>query len=529
MKIISFTKSFIALGCITIATGMFLSGCQAFLDKNPESKLEVSIDSEEKIAEILTAAYPEASYFSFLEARTDNVTERPKGIYSRLNEAMYFWEDHDQEDLDTPLNYWNECYRGIAQVNIALELLSNYEKTDRIKALYGEAFLLRAYLHFMLANIWCEPYNVRTAPQVMGIPYLTKPEKHALVNYSRGTLASTYEQIERDLKLGITLVNDRYYKHPKYHFNKKAAYAFASRFYLTIGKWDLVVQYSDYVLGFNTRKSLRNWGNEREDIQGLPFRYNAPESPSALLVIATESRLARNLPTERYGTTHTKINEIFNQSGIDGAGSDYKKINWEIIFPFIYTVDGIGDVQYIPKFSEHTIFGVGGTRPKGVYVPNTLFTTEEVMLNKIEALGMLKEYDQAVSSLVEYLVTKLNWSSPIAHDLYLWTNASNYDIYTPFYGLTLKQLALVKIVVDLRRKEFLHEGLRWFDLRRFHMSVSRKTSSPLYHKLTEDDARKILQIPTEAIHRGLKPNPRNHNHAGFEGELPKLKPVVSNN
>lgn len=55
---------------------------------------------------------------------------------------MYYWEDYDQEDLDTPLNYWNACYAGIAQANQALELLSKYPKSGRIKALYGEAFLL---------------------------------------------------------------------------------------------------------------------------------------------------------------------------------------------------------------------------------------------------------------------------------------------------------------------------------------------------------------------------------------------------
>src|SRR3712207_7293104 len=60
--------------------------------------------------------YPSASYFAFLEARTDNVEERAYGIQNRMNEAMFFWEDFDQEDLDTPLNYWNSCYTGIAQV-----------------------------------------------------------------------------------------------------------------------------------------------------------------------------------------------------------------------------------------------------------------------------------------------------------------------------------------------------------------------------------------------------------------------------
>lgn len=145
-----------------------LVACQDYLNKNPDSSLEVKIDSEEKIAELLTGAYPEASYFAFLEARTDNVEERVNGVHSRLNEAMYFWEDYDQEDLDTPLNYWNACYAGIAQANKALELLAEYPKTPRVKALYGEAFLLRAYLHFMLVNIWAAPYGAEKILEISG-------------------------------------------------------------------------------------------------------------------------------------------------------------------------------------------------------------------------------------------------------------------------------------------------------------------------------------------------------------------------
>ncbi|WP_373735014.1 RagB/SusD family nutrient uptake outer membrane protein, partial [Bacteroides heparinolyticus] len=184
------------------------TACQDYLETNPDSTLDVKIDSEEKIAELLAGAYPEASYFAFLETRTDNVGERVNGIHSRLNEAMYYWEDYDQEDLDTPLNYWNACYAGIAQANQALELLSKYPKSDRVKALYGEAFLLRAYLHFMLVNIWAEPYGTSKSKTSPGIPYLTKPEKNALVDYKRGTVKEVYEKIEKDLKLGISLVDD---------------------------------------------------------------------------------------------------------------------------------------------------------------------------------------------------------------------------------------------------------------------------------------------------------------------------------
>src|SRR3712207_8981650 len=49
--------------------------------------------------EIYTLSLHDALPISFLETRTDNVGERVNGIHSRLNEAMYYWEDYDQEDL----------------------------------------------------------------------------------------------------------------------------------------------------------------------------------------------------------------------------------------------------------------------------------------------------------------------------------------------------------------------------------------------------------------------------------------------
>lgn len=148
-----------------------LSGCR-HLDVSPDATHDISIDNESKIAELLTAAYPTASYFAFLEARTDNVGERTHGEHYSLNEAMYYWEDYDQEDLDTPLAYWNACYKGIAQANKALELLREYPKTPRVRALYGEAFLLRAYLHFMLVNIWAYPLGTPSVRPSAGGAYL---------------------------------------------------------------------------------------------------------------------------------------------------------------------------------------------------------------------------------------------------------------------------------------------------------------------------------------------------------------------
>lgn len=488
-----------------------LASCQNYLEKAPDSTLDTEIDSEEKIAELLTGGYPDASYFAFLEARTDNVEERKNGEHSRLNEVMFFWEDYEQDDLDTPLNYWNACYRGIAHANQALECLSHFPKNAHTKALYGEAFLLRAYLHFMLVNIWAEPYSPDKSATAPGIPYMTKPEKEALPKYERKTVKEVYDCIEKDLKLGISLVDDSFYKNPKFHFNKKAAYAFASRFYLMKGEWDLVIAYSDYVLGNNPRELLRNWQKYSDKFyynrKQLHTRYASSEEPANLLLATTESRVARNIPVEKYGVTSNIANEIFNQHGVEGC-TEYKKIPMESLFLFNYDAGHVKDAQYIAKFDELSKSGYTGSYPRDLYVTNVLFSTDEVMFNRMEAYAMKNEYNRAIDDLKLYLNAKYGITLSCSRTDYTQTSSSNYKIYSPFYGLSIKQLAMVKLLTGFKRQEFLHEGLRWFDLRRFNMPVTRKSKYSFYRPLEKEDPRKQLQIPTEAIKQGLTPNPR---------------------
>ncbi len=488
-----------------------LASCQKFLEIDPDSTQAITINQEE-IAELLTGAYPSASYFTFLEPRTDNISERKSGKHTQLNEAMFFWEDYEQDDIDTPLHYWNECYRGIANVNQALECLSKIPvKSDQIKALYGEAFLLRAYLHFMLVNIWSEPYSPANSKVALGIPYVTKSEKEANPLYDRVNVSEVYEHIEKDLKYGISLVDDRFYKNPKFHFNKKAAYAFASRFYLMKGEWDNVIRYSDYVLGNNPKILLRNWNDYNRKFffnrKLLYTQYASSNEPSNLLLATTESRLARSIPQEKYGVTDEIANEIFESHGIEGSTND-KKLHMESLYLFNYDSGKIQNAQYIAKFDEKSSSMSIGSYPRDLYVTNVLFSTDEVMFNRMEAYTMLREYDMAINDLNLYMNSKFGITLSASVSDFTQTSSSNYELFSPFYGLSVKQLALIKIIIGFKRQEFLHEGLRWFDIRRFKMPVKRKSKYPFYHALEKEDPRKLLQIPAEAVKKGLLPNPR---------------------
>lgn len=96
----------------------------------------------------------------------------------------------------------------------------------------GEALICRAYGHFILANTFCEAYNYETASKKLGIPYAINPETEVSPDYIRGTLEETFSKIAADIQEGLPLIDDNLYSVPKYHFNKKAANAFAARFYL---------------------------------------------------------------------------------------------------------------------------------------------------------------------------------------------------------------------------------------------------------------------------------------------------------
>jgi starch-binding outer membrane protein, SusD/RagB family len=87
-------------------------------------------------------------------------------------------------------------------------------------------------------------------------------------------------------------------------------------------------------------------------------------------------------------------------------------------------------------------------------------------------------------------------------------NLNANKIYN-FYQESINQKATLLAVLDLRRAEFIHEGLRWFDILRHDLTVTHRIRDGESIQLTTGDPRRVLQIPAEAISLGgLEPNPR---------------------
>ena len=78
------------------------------------------------------------------------------------------------------------------------------------------------------------------------------------------------------------------------------------------------------------------------------------------------------------------------------------------------------------------------------------------------------------------------------------------------------QEALLQCVLSLRRVETLHQGLRWFDIKRYNIEIPRRLigsdgkPSKNLDWLKEDDPRQAVQIPQSAHEAGVALNPRNN-------------------
>ena len=487
------------LSVFLCAACLFLPACDDFLEQFPDSSTNTQVDTKEKIAQLLTAAYPEASYFRFLELRTDNVEDRSVKLpASRLNEAMYFWTDYNEEDLDSPKLYWLECYRGIAQANQALELLAAYpDKTDlQVQALYAEAFLLRAYLHFMVANIWAPPYDGdRMDNEVPGIPYVEKSEKYAWVQYPRENLPDTYRKIERDLLYGLAWVNDDYYKKKKFHFNKKAAYALAVRYFAYTGQWQKVIDYATYVLGADVKKSILPYQEYKEKtVAEMIEGYASESNPSNLLVTTVESLWENNYKTDRYGLGAASYEELFQRF----SSRSVRQI--EGYFKAVRKLSSTN--AYWPKFTHFRSADGLLNESRGQYTQNVLLTTEEVYLHRIEAYAMTGQYNLAKDDLITF-VNQKHIADGIGSELSAAdienVKPSDRERIQPFYRpLTQEQAAIMYYVSEVSRQQFVHEGLRWFDLRRFNISVDRNRvgeAKKANYVLQPEDARKTLAFP----------------------------------
>jgi hypothetical protein len=474
-------------------------GCKKYLEKEPDNRAKLT--DPKKVSQLLASAYPLGSYMAFNEAMSDNAGDKGAGGIDPTNRDPYYFENVSNSDQDSPDNYWYSCYNAIAAANEALVACNTATNPADYQNQKGEALVARAYAHFMLVTLYSKPYNATTSSADPGIPYVTEPETVVIKQYERKTVSYVYEMIEKDLLEGLPLINDASYAVPRYHFNRSAANAFAARFYLYKKEYDKVVQYASTATP-DFLSNLRPWNTRYLDfgINNLPAEYQKTTEPANLLLVTCVSLYNFNLnyATYRYALTPVIKDQILNTSIAVTGGA------WALD---LGTFVGSQKNPAIPKLNYTDFALANPTANYGLpYGTISLFTTEEVLFNKAEANAYLGNYDAAITDLNTYMSTRLLNITP--GNLPPANQVTQSKVRSHYSNSLNIQDALVRYILELKRAEFIHEGMRWFDVLRFGIPITHEfvgSGDVVTGSITinPDDKLRLLKLPDEVKLSGI--------------------------
>lgn len=530
-----------------------LTSCDDYLDKVPDDRAEVNTVDE--VARLLVSAYAGNNSNLILEMSSDNARDNGStyDIGSLEQEEAYLWKDQTSTDNDAVSDVWDACYMAAAHANQALAVIEEMGNPASMSAYRGEALLARAWAHFQLANVFCLGYNPATADTDMGLPYSLAPETTVKPDYQRGTMAELYKHISDDIDEGLPLINDNIYTVPKYHFNQKAAYAFAARFNLFYQKWDKCIEYANAALGSNPSNYLRNWTHlVKELASDYETRCNAfvsaSENCNFLLQTAASSSGyilgAWNLGN-RYGHDQPSIarQETYRAAGIWGAWDSPVNVGLLMSHSCWGPVQTLNISKYFGYFEYTDKVNRIGYR-RNVYVQ---LCGDETLLCRAEAYAVKGDLANALKDMNLWLSTNTGSGLQATQELvnlrygtfdpetgtgmmYMEDAegkplpATAYDVKLEHYGTPKKHLHplgftigeegsdqenMIQFILHMRRCQMMQEGGRWCDIKRWGIEIAHNREGQPDDLLLLNDPRRALQLPADVISAGLTPNPRN--------------------
>jgi len=135
-------------------------------------------------------------------------------------------------------NIWSQAYNLIYQANSIIEGVdrSSHLSSEVRNQLTGEGLFIRAFCHFYLVNLFGD------------IPLITTTNYLDNLSKPRSRKEDVYRQIENDLELSKTLLNNNYPQAERIRPNKWVATALLSRVYLYTNKLEQAVANASEVL-----------------------------------------------------------------------------------------------------------------------------------------------------------------------------------------------------------------------------------------------------------------------------------------
>ena len=518
-------NKYIKVGLLSLSI-VSLTSCNDYLDKTPDNRMELK--GKDDVASLLATAYPDIYPAYLLEMYSDNTDEYRNTSYGAANRFQiqaYSWDDITDTGANDNINrIWEKNYAAITTANIAIAFIEKQENQTEYKAQLGEAYLCRAYAAFTLTNVFCNAYDQTTAGANLGIYYAEENDEHVGLKHERGTLAQTYSKIETDLLNGIKMVSNEY-DHPKFHFTKSAAYAFAARFFLYYQKYDEAIKYATLALGNEPTSNIRDWQtwnalSANDNIQ--PNAYISSTNNANILLQTVYSDWGMVCGAYGLGDkyTHGRLVSETETLEADGPWGNSSSVMGYKVF----SNDAIARhiLRKVPALIEYINEQTGSGYLHAEFVP---FNMDETLMVRAEAYALTKQYDKSLADInIELSKFTQNGVQLTLESIKSFYAGIAY--YTPTSPTPKKKLntsfeidqeteePLLQCVLQLRRLITIHEGLRLQDVKRYGIEIYRRRINmnqqveAITDELTKDDPRRAIQLPQDVITAGMQPNPR---------------------
>lgn len=419
-----------------------LTACDNFLDITPTGK--VIAETGDEYRALLTYEYNNFTKDRYMTTlRTDEIVmDKSKSSSTDLDAYLDLWRWKDDNPSPTTSYFsWRSYYHAIYIANYIIEHQNEIKEAthDEINQLVGEAYMMRAYNHFLLVNLYAEPYTHCNPRETRGVPMLLKADVNAVPRSS--SVDSVYNQVISDLEKAEMYLNVETWELGKnYRFNKVSPQALRSRVYLYMGRWKDALNAAKIVLQSHNALENLNSGTT------LPNSFKSAENIVAL---------------ERYSSNlYTVINMP--------SGS----------FIRLYRSGDQRRTKYFKRVTSSTYSLLKG----GSDDLACSFRTAEMYLTAAEASARLNETETAISYLTPLLENRLNASA-------LQNTAELMD--------NMSQEELIQEIMDERARELAFEGHRWFDLRRTtRPALTRKYDGITY---TIQPEQYTMRFPSEAV------------------------------
>ena len=494
--------------------------CEKFLEEYSLNELRPSsvIDLQQLM---IGEAYPLGGYFApYLELLTDNVTSNfptsaieQQVVILMKGEGPFLWR-HDmfetmQERGIPNSNSYELYYRRVKVCNVVLDQLDNVigspEEKDKAK---GEALALRAYCHFMLVNLYGQPYNAagvdaNTAPGVPLILSSSVKDEYP----RRASVGEVYAQVEKDLLEAERLLVELGQQNSRWRVTDRFVYTLLSRVYLYQERWEECVAYATKVL--QRSPALLDLRTVTSATGAFPTT-NVFAS-NVYLLDGVETIWCYSSQQENSFSFNTTMMPAYSRTRPAPyamspellACYDYDDVsatNRKDLRPHFYYI-GYGAMASRYRVSSLKAVREGNDGPiKGMRVA-------EAYLNRAEgnARLFLANGDAARRTAA---LADLNYLRMHRYD-------TRNVAYVPVEIADAAEL--LQFCLDERRRELSYEEHRWFDLRRTGMPQIVHTfkvaaeQEPVADTLYQGDARYVLPIPAVALSKNpaLAPNPSN--------------------